>query len=148
MTRDLQLGDQVVVLLPRVARRGPLRVRGLDLKNGMVEVEHRTVGRNVVRRCFNLDEVVKLEPGQSVQQALIAHVPESQRCHICNFRPGSESHFVTVPIPKAFTRLCVEDRADIVQEIRKRVSDIVAEVFVQAKAGQLKKALERKSACC
>jgi len=142
MTSDLQPGDQVVVLRPRVAQRGPLRVRELDKEHDQVEVEHRTAGHHVVRRCFNLNEVIKLEPGQTVQQALTIHVAPNQRCQICNLRPGSESHFITVPIPKAFTRLCVEDRTDITQEIRKRVSATVAEVFAEAKAKQLKKTLQ------
>ena len=138
MTSDLRKGDQVVIISPRVSRRGPWPVQQVD-EDGQIWLNQRTRGGHRRTECFSRAALAKLELGQSLQQALIAHVPESKRCQICNFRPGSESHFFTVPIPEAFTRLCPEDRADIVQEIRLRVGTIVADVFAQAKAGQLKK---------
>lgn len=140
----LQPGDEVINISPKAKVRGPFKV--IDVEDSFpepqVHIHRRSHGGHAYEGFLNRSHVVRIELGQSVQQALIAHVPANLRCQICNLRPGSESHFITVPIPKAFTRLCVEDRTDITQEIRKRVSATVAEVFAEAKAKQLKKTLQ------
>jgi len=132
LTPDLKPGDKIVVTRPFTVYRGALNVRGIDLERGVVETERRAGGR-IVRRCFDLSEVVKLEPGQSVKHALMASVPANQRCDICGFRPATERHFVTVPLPEGFMRVCMEDMADIKKKIRKRVKKIVNKIFREAK---------------
>ena len=123
-------GDQVIFPSCYARSHGPFRVRKVE--RGLVQVERRS--RTGKRRLehFPRSTLVKLKPGQTVQQALRAVVPANQLCEICGFRPAPERHFVTVPVPEAFTRVCVEDMADIKKTIRERVKDIVAEVFEEA----------------
>ena len=147
MMSDLKKGDQVIIISPRVSRRGPWPVQQID-EDGKIWLKEVTKGGNRRVEIYPRGALIKIDLNinrtEAVRQALIAHVPANLRCQICNLRPGSESHFITVPIPKAFTRLCVEDRTDITQEIRKRVSAVVSEIFAEAKAGQLKKLLKEE----
>jgi len=121
-------GDQVALRSPYATRRGPFPVRRVA-PNGLVWIQKRTAKNKPHLLVRHPRELVRLEPGQTVKQALTAVVPENQRCEICGWRPAPERHFVTVPIPGAFTRVCPEDMADIKKEIRERVKDIVAQVF-------------------
>lgn len=66
------------------------------------------------------------------KRALTAPVPETQTCDVCGDRPGAEHHFITVPLPAGFTRICDEDLAIIKKEIRGRVKEIVRVVFRDA----------------
>ena len=145
MTSDLKKGDQVIIISPRISRRGPWPVQQVD-EDGHIWLNQVTKGGHRRNEVFPRNVLAKIDSFRpvdlAVREALIAHVPESKRCQICNLRPGSESHFFTVPIPQAFTRLCPEDRAAIVQKVRKAVAPIVIDVFDEFKAGQLKKLLK------
>jgi hypothetical protein len=128
---EIQAGDQVILVSPYEPKRGPFTVRRV-YPNGFVSVE-KPGGRGRQLKFRRSSEVVKLKPGQTVKQALTAAVPANQRCQICGYRPGAESHFITVPVPKAFFRICIEDRETIKREVRKRVEEIVNKVFEEAK---------------
>ena len=81
----------------------------------------------------------KIDIDITTRRALRAQVPPNQRCEICGYRPAPERHFVTVPLPRGFSRICDEDLSEIKEAIRKRALPIVAEVFIEykRKAGQL-----------
>lgn len=139
MTSDLKRGDQVVIISPRVSRRGPWPVQQID-SDGQIWLKEATRSGHPRIEIYSRRVLIKidpkLDPVYAVRQALIKHVPANQRCQICNLRPGQESHFITVPIPQAFTRLCIEDRTAIKQKIRIAVAHIVIEIFDEFKAEQ------------
>jgi len=125
-------GDQVVLRSPYAIRRGPFPVRRVD-ENGLVWIQKRSAKNRPSLLVRHPRELVRLEAGQTVKQALRAIVPANQLCEMCGWRPAPERHFVTVPIPEAFTRVCIEDMAEIKKEIRERVKDIVTQVFEEFK---------------
>lgn len=128
--KEIKPGDIVVV--PYAWKNfGPFRVRRIS--SGLVWLKERKVP------C-TLHQVIKLKPGQTVRQALRAVVPANQLCEICGWRPAYERHFFTVPVPKAFTRVCMEDMAEIKKVIRERVKEIVAEAFEEARKHAQQKA--------
>lgn len=63
------------------------------------------------------------------KQALMVRVPAGQQCEICRRRPGPKRHFVTVPLPRGFSRICDEDMAEIKRLIRERAAPIVSVVL-------------------
>lgn len=72
------------------------------------------------------------QPEHIDKGARIAPVPATQLCDICGDKPAPERHFITVPLPEGFTRVCDEDLAIIKKEIRGRVKEIVRTVFRDA----------------
>jgi len=131
MSDEIRLGDSVIVCSPYSGRRGPFQVRRVD--RGLVWVKKRRASGKTRLYAFLPEQLIRLKPGQTVKEALMAAAPVNQRCEICGYRPAPERHFVTVPFPRGFMRVCIEDLAEIKEEIRKRVADIVAEVFEKAK---------------
>ena len=123
-TQEIKPGDQVIYPSLHARKYGPFTVRRIS--GGLVWVKERRIPLRPV-------DVVRLQRGQTVKQALRAVVRSHMFCQICGERPAPERHFITVPIPQAFTRVCMEDMADIKKTIRKRVEKIVAEVFEEAK---------------
>jgi len=133
VTTDLKPGDQVVVIAPRVSRRGPWPVQRIEEDTELIWVQQRTKGGHAHPVIYSAQDLVKVEPGADIRQILRAVVPANQFCEICQDQPAPERHFVTVPLPKGFTRVCGEDFAGIKAEIRKRVAHIVSEVFAEAR---------------
>jgi len=113
-------------------------------EDGQVWLKEITSGGHRRVEIYSPKALVKIDPSmpptQAIRFALTAHVPPTQLCEICHGQPAPERHFVTVPLPKGFVRVCGDDFASIKAEIRKRVAQTVSDIFVEAKAGQLKKA--------
>jgi len=131
MSEEISPGDNVIVCSPYSGRRSPFQVRRIE--RGLVWVKKRRASGKTRFYAFLPNHLIRLKPGQTVKEALMATIPMNQRCEICGYRPAPERHFVTVPFPKGFMRVCIEDLAEIKEEIRKRVANIVAEVFEKAK---------------
>jgi len=74
------------------------------------------------------------EQTQIKKQARMVSIPTEQLCQICGRKHAAERHFITVPVPEAFTRICDKDLVPIKQEIRKRTKRIIAEVFQEFEA--------------
>lgn len=130
---EIKPGDQVILsrVVSRRVNMGPFRVR--QIRGRLACVERLTKRGTVWLDYFHTQALRKLKPHETLKQALMTVVPPTQRCQICGYRPGTESHFITVPVPEAFYRICAEDRETIKREVRKRVEKIVAEVFAKAK---------------
>jgi len=120
MTDKIKPGDNVIVISPYAYARGPFTVR--KFVDDLIFVKRRNAP-------FVRSQIIRLKPGQTMKEALLVELPENQRCEVCGWNPAPERHFVTVPIPEAFTRVCMEDMAAIKKEIRERVKDTIAQVF-------------------
>jgi len=72
---------------------------------------------------------------QWTKRALTAPVPASQRCEICGKKRAPERHFLTVPVPVAFTRICDKDWTELKKKVREHplMKQVIAELFNYAK---------------
>jgi len=75
------------------------------------------------------------------KRALTVSVPATQICDVCEQKPGAEHHFLTVPVPKGFTRVCDDHWVLIKRKIRERVESIVKEVFREVREIALRETL-------
>jgi len=65
------------------------------------------------------------------KEARIAPVPATQLCEICGNKRAPERHFLTVPVPVAFTRVCDKDWTELKKKVREHplIKQVVAELF-------------------
>jgi len=75
------------------------------------------------------------QPEHIDKRALMAPVPAAQLCEICIKKRAPERHFLTVPVPVAFTRVCDKDWAEIKKKVREHplIKQAIAELFNYAK---------------
>lgn len=130
---ELKPRDLVVHVSERVRDYRPFCVRRLT-KDGIVVVERRTQ-RGLNTYYFHSKKLVKVKPGESLQQTLRRAVPQLKRCEICDWRPARERHFTTLEL-KAFIRICIHDYPNIQETVRRMarhfgIVDAVLEVAKQ-----------------
>jgi hypothetical protein len=124
---EIKSGDYVVNIRLHARNRGPFQVAKIDA--GLLMVKRRAKHP----LYLHPKDVIKLKPGQNIKQALINAIPANQLCEVCGCQPAPERHFLTIPLPKGFTRICVEDFVEIKNEIRQRVKNVVAAVIQETK---------------
>jgi len=63
------------------------------------------------------------------KKARMVSVPSVQLCDVCGRKKAPERHFLTVPTPTPFIRICDKDWVAIKREVRKRVEETVKTIF-------------------
>lgn len=87
---------------------------------------------SVLKQNF-LERVKEPKNVSPQKRALTAPIPPDQTCELCNKRRAPERHFLTVPVPKQFMRVCDREWIQLKKAVRQdpRIKIAVQDIFLR-----------------